>query len=603
MSSALVPEQADGFNDLDSTKQQQQPQLPPRRRSSGSSSNNNKNNNNNSSNSINNKTAGPGSSEKSLVDDSILDSSNSSSGPGTLPDGWQHAYDDQGAIYYFNERTGESRWDRPDGDNVMTTQLHTMSLSPPLSATTPTTTAAVTTSTRSVPPPRHDEEVELQSGLEKLNPFELKQLQLDQLQPEWIRQQGFIQMKMTAEKEDGGGKLSSWKIYHAVLSKGFLILYKDSLSKAKKYSKPLTPVGCFDLDDCRIEPAGKGDTKRKHSFLINTPRKVTIYIQTSSEKELSAWLDAIMRELIARKENQNEESDILRLLRKLTSDSEQMKVNRKMSRKKETDDRDWRHRLKNEPDEKGRPKKIGNWFGKPGRTTDKLPPQRIAGNAPQQPLGNELFGGFLITTKEGDVPPVVRMCVEEVEARGLTTVGIYRLSGPASSIQRYRTAFNCDEPVSFEDADINAVTGLLKLYFRELKNPLMTFEYYDWFIDAAREPEYDDRMYRIKATIHVLPKANFTVLEYLMRHLHRVAEHCEINKMEPSNLALIFSVGLLRPPADDLSGIMQTDLQSKVIEAIIQQVDWFFEKDDEGDEEQQLVQEQQQQDGGPQYQN
>ena len=42
-----------------------------------------------------------------------------------------------------------------------------------------------------------------------------------------------------------------------------------------------------------------------------------------------------------------------------------------------------------------------------------------------------------------------------------------------------------DEPISFEDADINAVTGLLKLYFRELKNPLMTFEYYDWFIDAA----------------------------------------------------------------------------------------------------------------------
>lgn len=43
-----------------------------------------------------------------------------------------------------------------------------------------------------------------------------------------------------------------------------------------------------------------------------------------------------------------------------------------------------------------------------------------------------------------------------------------------------------DETVSFKDEhDINAVTGLLKLYFRELRNPLMTHEYYEYFIDAA----------------------------------------------------------------------------------------------------------------------
>lgn len=42
------------------------------------------------------------------------------------------------------------------------------------------------------------------------------------------------------------------------------------------------------------------------------------------------------------------------------------------------------------------------------------------------------------------------------------------------------------EPVDLsQEPDINVVTGLLKLYFRELKNPLMTYEYYDWFIDAA----------------------------------------------------------------------------------------------------------------------
>lgn len=101
-------------------------------------------------------------------------------------------------------------------------------------------------------------------------------------------------------------------------------------------------------------------------------------------------------------------------------------------------------------------------------------------------------------------------------------------------------------------------------------------------------PDYDERMFRIKSVIHALPGPNYTVLEYLMRHLNHVAAYCDINKMETSNLALIFSVGLLRPEGDDLSSIMQTDLQSKVVEAIIQQVDWFFEVDDEDNDQNEI---------------
>lgn len=92
-------------------------------------------------------------------------------------------------------------------------------------------------------------------------------------------------------------------------------------------------------------------------------------------------------------------------------------------------------------------------------------------------------------------------------------------------------------------------------------------------------------MYQIKSIIHSLPKPNYIVLEYLMRHLNLVASYSEINKMESSNLALIFSVGLLRSAQEDLSSIMMSDLHSKIIEAIIQQVEWFFEEDQDNDDE------------------
>jgi hypothetical protein len=91
-------------------------------------------------------------------------------------------------------------------------------------------------------------------------------------------------------------------------------------------------------------------------------------------------------------------------------------------------------------------------------------------------------------------------------------------------------------------------------------------------------------MYQIKSIIHSLPKPNYIVLEYLMRHLNLIASYSDINKMESSNLALIFSVGLLRSSQEDFSSIMMSDLQSKIVEAIIQQAEWFFEQDDQDDE-------------------
>jgi hypothetical protein len=139
-----------------------------------------------------------------------------------------------------------------------------------------------------------------------------------------------------------------------------------------------------------------------------------------------------------------------------------------------------------------------------------------------------------------------------------------------------------DEHVDLsQEQDINVATGLLKLYFRELKGPLLTYEYYESYLDAARISDYDERMFAIKSLLHVLPLVNYNTLEYLMRHLNRVAAHSEENKMEASNLSLIFSVGLLRSYQEDLSSIIHADLVNTVVESIIIQVDWFFERDED----------------------
>lgn len=189
--------------------------------------------------------------------------------------------------------------------------------------------------------------------------------------------------------------------------------------------------------------------------------------------------------------------------------------------------------------------------------------------------------------ENGDIPLVVKLCIHQVDQRGLDVVGIYRLSGQSTSIQRHKHLFDSDRlPPLDSEPDINVITGLLKLYFRELKNPLLTFEYYDRFLEAARLEEYDEQMFRLKAIIQVLPVAHYKVLQYLVEHLDRVQQQSKVNKMEASNLALIFAIGLLRPKHENLSAsILHTDLVSKVVEMLILHVDWFFGTDTSTDEE------------------
>lgn len=101
--------------------------------------------------------------------------------------------------------------------------------------------------------------------------------------------------------------------------------------------------------------------------------------------------------------------------------------------------------------------------------------------------GSAVFGGSLIAESGDTIPRVVRLCVEAIEARGLSA-GIYRVSGHMASIQNLKRGFNEGldvEAMIQQEPDVNTIAALLKLYFRELREPLMVFDFYSSFIDAA----------------------------------------------------------------------------------------------------------------------
>ncbi|KAJ1722190.1 hypothetical protein LPJ53_003364 [Coemansia erecta] len=188
------------------------------------------------------------------------------------------------------------------------------------------------------------------------------------------------------------------------------------------------------------------------------------------------------------------------------------------------------------------------------------------------------------------IPVIVDKCLTEIELRGLEEVGIYRVSGAAADVSRLRQLFNTDPDAvdlsSDEFYDINVVSGVMKQFLRELPEPLMTYNIYEGFINAASIDDYDERLWAIKDLVHALPMANYTLLKRLVEHLERVTDYEEVNHMYGTNLALVFGPSLLRPPPGSSSfALAMSNLghAQSVIKNLILQYHWIFNVEEEAE--------------------
>ncbi|XP_073668189.1 active breakpoint cluster region-related protein isoform X2 [Paramisgurnus dabryanus] len=171
------------------------------------------------------------------------------------------------------------------------------------------------------------------------------------------------------------------------------------------------------------------------------------------------------------------------------------------------------------------------------------------------------------------VPHIVRSCVEEVDRRGLNEEGIYRVSGVSREIQDLKQAFNTNyrEAVSkLRSVDINAVSGTLKLYFRELPLPLIPSDHFQALSAALDIADPCVKANHLLALLQALPDVNRNTFLFLLHHLRRVAERQETNKMPLSNLATVFGPSLLRPPVDRVDISQEVEVQVQVINHYLQ---------------------------------
>uniref|UniRef100_A0A663EB56 BCR activator of RhoGEF and GTPase n=1 Tax=Aquila chrysaetos chrysaetos TaxID=223781 RepID=A0A663EB56_AQUCH len=194
----------------------------------------------------------------------------------------------------------------------------------------------------------------------------------------------------------------------------------------------------------------------------------------------------------------------------------------------------------------------------------------------------------IVTKRErSKVPYIVRQCVEEIERRGMEEVGIYRVSGVATDIQALKAAFdvnNKDVSVMMSEMDVNAIAGTLKLYFRELPEPLFTDELYPNFAEGIALSDPVAKESCMLNLLLSLPEPNLVTFLFLLDHLKRVAERESVNKMSLHNLATVFGPTLLRPsekdskiPANPTQPITMTDSWSLEVMSQVQVLLYFLQ--------------------------
>ncbi|XP_009984357.1 PREDICTED: rho GTPase-activating protein 15-like [Tauraco erythrolophus] len=134
-------------------------------------------------------------------------------------------------------------------------------------------------------------------------------------------------------------------------------------------------------------------------------------------------------------------------------------------------------------------------------------------------IKDQIFGSHLHLVCEHEkstVPQFVRLCIKAVEKRGLDVDGIYRVSGNLATIQKLRFVVNQEEKLNLDDSqweDIHVVTGALKMFFRELPEPLFPYCFFEQFVEAIKRLEEKASnlwvlKYRQKVSKIILSEAN-----------------------------------------------------------------------------------------------
>ncbi|KAM4702913.1 rho GTPase-activating protein 22 [Rhinophrynus dorsalis] len=199
------------------------------------------------------------------------------------------------------------------------------------------------------------------------------------------------------------------------------------------------------------------------------------------------------------------------------------------------------------------------------------------------PFGGAVFGQRLedaFHLEARPAPLVVEQCVDFIREHGLHEEGLFRLPGQATLVRDLQEAFDCgDKPPFDRSTDVHTVASLLKLYLRELPEPVIPFCRYQDFLGCAHVLAKDqaEGTQELSRLVRSLPPANYNLLKYICSFLDEVQSHSGVNKMSVQNLATVFAPNILRSKMQDPQALIEgTSLIQHLMTVLIRENQQLF---------------------------
>ncbi|XP_022080812.1 protein FAM13A-like isoform X2 [Acanthaster planci] len=180
------------------------------------------------------------------------------------------------------------------------------------------------------------------------------------------------------------------------------------------------------------------------------------------------------------------------------------------------------------------------------------------------------------------VPVFIKKICEFIQMHGIGHEGIFRINGSTRVVDKMKAMIDKMGDADLEEAgDVMAVASLLKLFLRELPDPIMTEALHLKFINTqlANQSNPDDCIKQLKALLQQLPEEHYIVLRYLIRFLVMVSQYENTNKMNSMALAIVFGPNLFRCSAG-LDGLREQGITNIIVRMLIDDYEAIFKNEE-----------------------
>ncbi|XP_059370093.1 stAR-related lipid transfer protein 13-like isoform X2 [Carassius carassius] len=143
------------------------------------------------------------------------------------------------------------------------------------------------------------------------------------------------------------------------------------------------------------------------------------------------------------------------------------------------------------------------------------------------------------------LPLGIQQALRYLRSQCLDQVGLFRKSGVKSRIQALRQMNeNSPDDVNYEDQSAYDVADMVKQFFRDLPEPLLTSKLGETFLHIYQYVPKEQRLQAVQAAIMLMSDENREVLQTLLCFLSDVTSSVQENQMTPMNIAVCLAPSL-----------------------------------------------------------